>query len=93
VPDHAVRAIVSGRVQGVGYRAWAATRAGALGLKGWVRNRRDGTVEAVFVGGREAVAAMVRECREGPRMATVTDVAVDDWTGPELEGFEELPTA
>jgi acylphosphatase len=89
---HAVRAVISGRVQGVGYRAWTSARAEAHGLKGWVRNRRDGTVEAVFAGEEKIVAAMVAECREGPRMARVAEVMVETWTGPALEGFEELPT-
>jgi acylphosphatase len=92
--DHAVHVVISGRVQGVGYRAWTARRAGALGLRGWVRNRRDGTVEAVFAGAERVVAAMVEECRQGPRAAKVADVTVDAWTGPAaLDGFEEMPTA
>lgn len=90
--EHSVRVVVSGQVQGVGYRAWAAGRAAAHGLKGWVRNRRDGTVEAVFVGEEKVVAAIVAECREGPRMAAVEEVEVNAWTGPALDGFEELPT-
>jgi len=92
VAAHAVRVVVSGRVQGVGYRAWVSRQAGERRLRGWVRNRRDGTVEAVFVGAEEAVAGMVEACREGPSMAKVAEVMVDDWTGPALEGFEELPT-
>jgi acylphosphatase len=92
VAGHAVRLVISGRVQGVGYRAWVSGRARERLLRGWVRNRHDGTVEAVFVGAEEAVAAMVEACRQGPSAAKVTDVAVDDWTGPALEGFEELPT-
>lgn len=89
---HSVRLVVSGRVQGVGYRAWTSGRATALGLRGWVRNRRDGSVEAVFIGEEKTVAAMVEECRKGPRAARVEDVTVDAWSGPALEGFEEMPT-
>ncbi|MBN8995678.1 MAG: acylphosphatase [Rhizobiales bacterium] len=90
--DHSVRIVVTGRVQGVGYRAWVTGRAEVHGVSGWVRNRRDGTVEAVFVGDEQVVAAIVAECRQGPRMARVEDVAVSAWDGPALEGFAELPT-
>ena len=90
--DHSVRIVVTGRVQGVRYRAWVTGRAEVHGVSGWVRNRRDGTVEAVFVGDEQVVAAIVAECRQGPRMARVEDVAVSAWDGPALEGFAELPT-
>jgi acylphosphatase len=69
---------VRGRVQGVGFRASCAHRAEALGLGGWVRNRSDGSVEAVFEGPVAAVDAMVAWCREGPAMAKVTAVEVAD---------------
>lgn len=71
-----VRFIVSGRVQGVGYRAWLAAEARALGLDGWVRNRRDGTVEAVAAGPEESVAGLLKRARGGPPLAVVHDVAV-----------------
>lgn len=71
--------VVSGRVQGVGYRAWTADEAIARGLEGWVRNRRDGTVEAVFAGEPEVVGAMISDCRRGPALARVE--AVDDRPG------------
>jgi acylphosphatase len=58
--------IVRGRVQGVGYRAWTERSALSHGLTGWVRNRRDGAVEAVFIGADDAVTAMVEACRTGP---------------------------
>ena len=63
--------VVRGRVQGVGYRAWAERAALSRGLTGWVRNRRDGSVEAVFIGEEDAVAAMVEACRAGPAGAFV----------------------
>jgi acylphosphatase len=66
-----VHAIIRGRVQGVGYRAFVADRAMAHGLTGWVRNRRDGGVEAVFSGAAEAIAAVLADCRRGPRLARV----------------------
>ena len=63
--------LVRGQVQGVGYRAWTEYTALERGLQGWVRNRRDGCVEAVFVGPDDAVAAMIEECRKGPGSARV----------------------
>ena len=65
---------VHGRVQGVGYRAWMAQSAAARNLEGWVRNRRDGSVEAVFAGPVEVVAAMIEACRRGPSSARVDDI-------------------
>jgi acylphosphatase len=73
----AVRLRVSGRVQGVGYRAWAVREAARLGLRGWVRNRADGSVEALVIGDAEAVAAMIEACWQGPRAAAVAGVAVE----------------
>ena len=63
--------IVRGRVQGVGYRAWTEIAALERGLEGWVRNRRDGSVEALFIGPKDDVAAMVEACRNGPPGARV----------------------
>jgi acylphosphatase len=63
--------IIHGRVQGVGYRAWTEVTALERGLQGWVRNRRDGSVEALFVGPEDAVAAMIGDCRRGPPGARV----------------------
>jgi acylphosphatase len=65
---------IEGRVQGVGYRAWTRRAALSLGLEGWVRNRRDGSVEAHFQGPDEAVLAMIERCRQGPGAAGVTQV-------------------
>jgi acylphosphatase len=62
---------ISGRVQGVGYRAWLERRARAHGLEGWVRNRHDGSVEALFSGPADAVADMIALCRRGPSSARV----------------------
>jgi acylphosphatase len=65
---------IRGRVQGVGYRYWARRTATARGLEGWVRNRRDGSVEAVFAGPEQAVAEMIGLCRRGPDAAHVDSV-------------------
>ncbi|UGV26257.1 acylphosphatase [Rhodopseudomonas boonkerdii] len=69
---------VTGRVQGVGYRAWTGDQAILLGLQGWVRNRRDGSVEAVFAGPQDAVMEMIEMCRRGPPPAHVSGVVVSD---------------
>ena len=65
------RVMIRGRVQGVGYRAWTEYTALDLGLEGWVRNRRDGTVEALFAGPQEEVETMLKACRQGPPGAHV----------------------
>jgi acylphosphatase len=65
------RVVISGRVQGVGFRAWTDVMASERGIEGWVRNRRDGSVEALFAGPQEAVLAMIEMCREGPPGARV----------------------
>ena len=70
----ALHVIVEGRVQGVGYRAFVEREAKARGLKGWVRNRSDGSVEAVFLGEEEDIESMMVACHRGPRMAMVRAV-------------------
>lgn len=65
------RVLIRGRVQGVGFRAWTEVMAAERGIEGWVRNRRDGAVEALFAGASEAVLAMIDLCREGPPGARV----------------------
>ena len=67
-----------GRVQGVGYRAFVEQEALRLGLEGWVRNRRDGTVEAIFSGADDVVATVIAACRRGPSAARVESVDVQD---------------
>jgi acylphosphatase len=83
---------IEGRVQGVGYRAWLADTAVAIGLTGWVRNRRDGSVEAVFQGDAAEVARMLRACERGPPAARVERVAVGEQTDAPLRGFEVRET-
>ena len=72
------RAVVHGRVQGVGFRAFVEYTAERLGLEGWVRNRRDGTVEAVFVGPEQSVTAALEACRAGPRHGHVDRIDVEE---------------
>lgn len=83
-----IRAIVSGRVQGVAYRASTADEASGLGLVGWVRNRRDGSVEIEAEGPADAVDKLIAWCHTGPPAARVTSVAVEELapTGAE-DGF------
>lgn len=83
---------ITGRVQGVGYRAWAIQEAVRLGLRGWVRNRADGSVEALVVGADDAVAVMIEACYEGPFAARVKEVAVSEAEDDGSDGFRPLPT-
>ena len=85
--------VITGRVQGVGYRAWCQTEAMSLSLSGWVRNRRDGSVEANFAGLPEDVEEMLRRVLLGPPGAKVSSVEpVEAVISPD-EGFLVLPTA
>jgi acylphosphatase len=89
VPEELSRArvVVSGRVQGVFFRAETRNRARLLGLAGWVRNNADGRVEAVFEGERDKVESMIGWCRRGPAHAAVEDVEIA-WEDP--RGDEEF---
>jgi acylphosphatase len=87
-----VRVVVRGRVQGVGFRAWTEDQAIRLKLAGWVRNRRDGTVEAVLGGEDAAVADMIAALREGPRLAYVSSVEIEESNEAPGAGFTALPT-
>jgi acylphosphatase len=92
-PVRTVRVVIEGRVQGVGYRYWVERTAGTLALSGWVRNRRDGSVEAVFSGASDAVEEMIRLCHAGPQAAAVTSVLVAEEPAAPPRGFTTLPTA
>jgi acylphosphatase len=86
-PDRRAHVVVTGRVQGVFFRASCVREASARGLAGWVRNRRDGSLEAAFEGDPDAVAALVRWCRAGPPGASVDDVDVRDEAPTGERGF------
>ena len=88
----AVHVRITGRVQGVGYRHWAHLRATHAGLTGFVRNRADGSVEAVFAGPAAEVEDMVLRCRVGPRGSSVADVVAAEWDGANFDDFSVLPT-
>jgi acylphosphatase len=88
-----VRLTVTGRVQGVAYRAWAVRTATARGLRGWVRNRLDGSVEALVTGGEADVVAMIDACRRGPPAARVSNVRAVEDADDGSTGFEARPTA
>ncbi len=83
---------IHGRVQGVFYRAWTQQQAQSLRLTGWARNRRDGTVEALFCGPREAVEEMLRRAHDGPPAARVERVDTREMSQPAPARFEILPT-
>ncbi|XP_021800989.1 uncharacterized protein LOC110745216 [Prunus avium] len=87
-----VRLVVKGRVQGVFYRNWTIENATQLGLKGWVRNRRDGSVETLLSGNPDAVQEMEQRCRRGPPSAVVTGFEVFPSTEDPGDGFERKQT-
>ena len=82
-----MRLRIAGRVQGVGYRAWMIQQARALGLRGWVRNRADGSVEALVIGDDDAAERMIEASRQGPLGARVTEVSVSDAEDDGNAGF------
>ena len=100
VAEHkAIHVIVRGRVQGVGFRAFVEHEALSRGIEGWVRNRRDGTLEAVFAGDPAAVEAMIAACKTGPSGSRVEDIEQRDAVEDDLlalrrqaEIFSCLPT-
>ena len=90
---HAVRLRIEGGVQGVGYRWWALRRARELGLAGWVRNRADGSVEALAIGAPDAIAAFARSCEVGPPHAVVGSVAASPAADDGSIAFEQRESA
>ncbi|CCE09638.1 putative Acylphosphatase [Bradyrhizobium sp. STM 3843] len=96
--DTIVHVMVRGRVQGVGYRAWVEDQATLNGLEGWVRNRQDGSVEAVLAGPAADVAEVIELCRKGPPASRVDSVSNMPAHADQLklrragEEFSVLPT-
>jgi acylphosphatase len=84
--------LIHGRVQGIGYRYSMLARAVSFGVTGWVRNRRDGSVEAMVAGTPDAVERIIGWARQGPRGASVTEVQVQLAEG-RFDSFEQLPSA
>jgi acylphosphatase len=91
--QRAVQVTITGRVQAVGFRAWTEGQASARNLSGWVRNRRDGVVEAVFGGETHAVEAMIAACRVGPPAAQVDAVLVEELADPPSGRFTVRATS
>lgn len=86
------RVVIAGTVQGVGYRDWMVREATRLGVHGWVRNRRNGTVEALVAGEEAAVQALLSACRRGPPTARVTEITEEFAEPPEEPGFRQVAT-
>ena len=86
---NAKRLVIHGRVQGVGYRAWLTAAANRLGVSGWVRNRQDGSVEALLAGETDAIEELARACRRGPRLAMVSEIHEHPAEAPAEPGFRE----
>ena len=84
----AVRILIFGVVQGVGYRAWMEGQARLLNVRGWVRNLNDGTVEAVLEGEPSTIDSLIQVCHEGPRFADVQRIDVERQDDQHLLGFE-----
>ena len=94
VRNRSVQVRISGTVQGCAYRVWTEKNAQMLGLAGWVRNRCDGSVEAMFVGADDDVTEMVARCNDGPQHAKVVHVTiVKEDCGRFSDEFDILPTA
>lgn len=90
---HIARRIhIKGKVQGVWYRGWTVEQAQALGLDGWVRNRIDGSVEAVAAGPADKVGVLIARCHEGPSAARVDRVTVEETPGIVAAGFSQKAT-
>ncbi len=84
---------ITGRVQGVGFRIWTQEEAEKLGLRGWVRNERDGSVTSLIAGSGEATAAMLKLLWTGPRGAVVSNVDTEAASADDLSArFEIRPT-
>jgi acylphosphatase len=84
---------IRGKVQGVWYRSWTVEQAAQRGVRGWVRNRQDGSVEALFSGEPAMIDEMIAVCRKGPRLARVDSISSEPTVEEPPAGFEQRPTA
>lgn len=84
------RVVISGRVQGVWFRGWTVKQARSLGVLGWVRNLRNGSVEALFAGPAEIVEAMIAACQKGPPAARVEAVQASPAGARDLDGLGDV---
>lgn len=87
-----LRLRIKGQVQGVWYRGWLVEEATAHGVDGWVRNRTDGTVEALLAGDEAAVRSLIERCHEGPQLARVDAIEENPANETPAPGFVQLPT-
>ena len=84
-----VHLLISGFVQGIGYRSWVRSRARSLGLTGWINNLENGSVETVFQGEEEKIKEMIKLCKEGPPMAEVENIEIQwDQINGEFKDFQ-----
>ena len=90
--DRTLKLRIHGLVQGVYFRGWSRDAARTLGLRGWVRNRSDGTVEMLVHGEEKAVQRLIDRCREGPPSARVKRIDVEETDEEAPQGFETRPT-
>jgi len=86
----AKRLVIAGQVQGIGFRDWMVEKARELGVSGWVRNRQDGTVEALISGDVASVEELSRMCRRGPRLAVVASISEELADPPAEPGFYQV---
>ena len=94
IKSRSVQVRISGNLQGCAYRDWTEKNAQMLGLAGWVRNRCDGSVEAMFAGPDSSVDEMIARCKEGPQLAKVQKVDIlKEGCGRFSDEFDILPTA
>jgi acylphosphatase len=92
VSRSAVRLVIEGHVQGVGFRWWMTDQATRLGVSGWVRNRRDGAVEALVIGRTEDIEKLEQTCRQGPLGSRVESVTREPAEDDASRGFDQKPT-
>ncbi len=86
--ERRIRLLITGKVQGVGFRFYTCQEANRLGIQGWVMNKANGQVEAVAIGEENLVDQFINWCKDGPVTAKVTRIEIQDYAGKDIEGFE-----